>query len=109
MTKDIENYNSIEWLFTSKFEKLVCLVTVCYKNKQRLHLNIGLCLDFETMSIDIVDDLNFKQWNDLQWFFASKYKRAMYLIKLAYSCKRSFDFNNGIVLNFKTMTIEERY
>ena len=106
MEKELKTYNMIQWLLLPKFERIMYSIAVCYRNKQRLHLNNGIILDFETMTIEIEKDIDFKVCSDSQWFFMSKYERMMYLIKLAYSCKTGFDFDNGLVLNFKTMTME---
>ena len=106
MEKELKSYNMIQWLLLPKFERAMHTIVICYKNKQRLHLNIGIVLDFETMTIEIEEDIDFKVCSDTQWFFMSKYERMIYLIKLAYVSKISCELDNGLVLNFETMTIE---
>ena len=42
----------LKWLFMSKYKRLMYSLSVLMKNKQRAHLECGLVLDFETMTIE---------------------------------------------------------
>lgn len=44
--------NSFKWFFMSKYKKLMCHIKCAKGNKQRLHLECGLVLDFEKMIIE---------------------------------------------------------
>ena len=44
--------NSIKWFFMSKYKKLMYRVECAKANKQRLHLECGLVLNFEKMIIE---------------------------------------------------------
>ena len=45
--------NWLKWLFMSKYKRLMFALPILMKNKQRAHLECGLVLDFEAMTIEV--------------------------------------------------------
>ena len=44
------------WWLMTKYQKLMYSIKICHKNKQRLHLNNGLILNFENMTIELEEE-----------------------------------------------------
>lgn len=43
--------NMLKWFFMSKYKRLMHSLPICMSNKQRVHLECGIILDFKTMTI----------------------------------------------------------
>ena len=50
--KDVSKFR---WFFMTKWQKLMYSIPIFHRNKHRLHLGNGYCLNFETMTIDVED------------------------------------------------------
>ena len=83
------------------------VVGTVIQKREKLHPGTYVGTGKVSEIAEIEEDIDFKVCSDTQWFFMSKYERMMYLIKLAYASNISCELDNGLVLNFKTMTIEE--
>lgn len=44
--------NRIKWIFMSKYQKLIYSINCTKSNKQRLHLENGMILNFENNTIE---------------------------------------------------------
>ena len=50
---EVKEVGRIRWFFMSKFKKLMYSMPIFHRNEQRLHLENGYILNFETMTIEV--------------------------------------------------------